>query len=212
MLPKSSGAKPSVYSFLNATPTLLKLSLFWVLGVNKGIVNLHQESLYIIFIIDKPKYRWRNEENFEEGYLEAQVGDSPTVHFTVDSKPPLAEDAEHTLTKDGKAVTKRFIVKGNSVRFKKVRLEDNGVYTLSCRNDRGLVGEDTIELEISSVAIPSATTTPTTTTPTIAQPSQGELIHLLTIPLLGYNTCTIVRMNKHTIILDKRNTIIIGQA
>ena len=102
--------------------------------------------------IEKPKYHWKNEGNFEDGYLEAQVGDSPTVHFTVESEPPLAEDAQHTLTRDGKLhVTKRFIVKNNSIKFKKVRIEDSGIYAISCCNECGLVGKDTIELDVSSV-------------------------------------------------------------
>ena len=83
-------------------------------------------------------------DKFEDGYLQAHVGESPIVHFTVES----AENAKHILTKDGKATTKRFIVKSNSVKFRNLRLEDSGIYTISCRNDDGLVGEDTIELDV----------------------------------------------------------------
>ena len=103
-----------------------------------------------LIILAKPKYRWNNEDNFENGYLEVGVGESPIVHFTVESEPPLAEDAQHTLTKCGEAATRRFVVQSNSVKFKKVRLEDSGTYTISCSNNDGLVGEDTIELEVIS--------------------------------------------------------------
>ena len=131
-------------------------------------------QLYILLyflIVAKPKYYWQKEDNFENRYLEAQVGDSPIVHFTVVSEPLLAEDAEHTLTKDSKAATRRFIIQNNSLRFKKVRLEDSGIYTISCSNSFGLVCEDTIELDV----IPA----PKSLTPPPPQSSQGEQITLI---------------------------------
>ena len=91
-------------------------------------------------------YQWRSTNNV----LKAEVGESLIVHFTVESEPPLVEDAQHTLTRDGKAVTnKEFVVQGNSIKFKKVRLDDSGKYSISCYSNAVLVCEDTIELEVS---------------------------------------------------------------
>ena len=106
----------------------------------------------ILIFTAKPKYQWRNEDKFENGFLKVKIGESPVVHFTVESEAPLAGDVQHTLTKDGKAVTKRFMVQNNIVKFKKVRLDDSGKYSISCYSNDVLVCEDTIELEVSPVA------------------------------------------------------------
>ena len=87
------------------------------------------------------------------------------MHFTVDSEP---QGAEHILTKDGKAVTKRFMIQSNSIKFKKVRLEDSGTYTISCYSSAVLVCEDTIELEVIPIATSNIGAAATT------QQSQGE--------------------------------------
>ena len=91
-------------------------------------------------------------------YVEATVGESPTVHFTITSDPPLAEDAQHTLTcQDGKAATKRFKVQGGCITFRNVRAGDGGVYTISCRNEADLVGKETMELDvITAGSLPAA--------------------------------------------------------
>ena len=91
-------------------------------------------------------------------YVEATVGESPTIHFTITSDPPLAEDAQHTLTcEDGKAATKRFKIQGSCITFRNVRAGDSGVYTISCRNEAGMVGKDTLELDvITATTIPAA--------------------------------------------------------
>ena len=94
------------------------------------------------------------------------------MHFTVESNPPLAEDAQHTFTEDGKPVTKRFAVKGNSIKFRRLRPEDSGTYTISCCNECGLVGEDTIELEVSS-------DTTSSTSSTALQASKSEWNHVI---------------------------------
>ena len=120
----------------------------WHIIFEDSLNSLTGVIVCCINCIVKPKYHWKNDNNFENGYLEAGVGESPIVHFTMESESSLVDCAQHTLTKDGKPVTKRFIVQSNSVKFKKVRLEDSGTYTISCSNDDGLVGEDTIELDV----------------------------------------------------------------
>ena len=81
------------------------------------------------------------------GYIRAQVGDSPTVRFTV--KPPLGVNTEHTLkTVDGREVTKRFYVRDNTIIFENVKMEDGGVYIVSCTNKFG-TGEYGIKLDIA---------------------------------------------------------------
>ena len=93
----------------------------------------------------------------ETEYVEAIVGESLTVHFTITSDSPLAEDAQHTLTcEDGKAATKRFMIQGSCITFRKVRAGDSGVYTISCRNEAGLVGKDTLELDVITATTISA--------------------------------------------------------
>ena len=94
----------------------------------------------------------------ETEYVEATVGESPTVHFTITSDPPLAEDAQHTLTcEDGKAATKRFMIRGSCITFRNVRAGDSGVYTISCRNEAGLIGKGAVELDvITAASLPAA--------------------------------------------------------
>ena len=90
--------------------------------------------------------------------MEATVGESPTVRFTITSNPPLAEDAQHTLTcKNGEAATKRFKIQGSCITFRNVRAGDSGVYTISCHNEAGLVGKETLELDVITTAtVPAA--------------------------------------------------------
>ena len=90
-------------------------------------------------------------------YVEAAEGESPTIHFTVTSDPPLAEDAKQVLTwKNGDAATKRFRIERNCITFRNVRLGDSGVYTISCRNEAGLEGKETLELDITPANHPTA--------------------------------------------------------
>ncbi len=80
--------------------------------------------------------------------MKAEVGESPTLHFTVESQLPLAEDIMHTLkTKDGNDVTERFSVKDNRIKFREVRKEDSGTYTISCSNEIVTV-KSNLKLEI----------------------------------------------------------------
>lgn len=82
--------------------------------------------------------------------MAAAVGESPTIHFTVTSDPPLPEDAKHVLTsEDGKAATKRFRIAGNCITLRNVRLCDSGLYTISCHNEDGQVGKETLELDVT---------------------------------------------------------------
>ena len=90
-------------------------------------------------------------------YVEAAEGESPSIRFTVTSDPPLAEDAKHVLTdENGRAATKRFRIERNCITFRNVRIGDSGVYTISCRDEAGLVGKETLELDITPANHPTA--------------------------------------------------------
>ena len=102
-----------------------------------------------IFIIVPPKY------SLETDYLEAEAGSSPTLTFTVTSDPPLAEDTEHTLSKSDGTKATRFKVESNCITFRKVRVEDSGMYTISCCSEEGEVGQATLELEVMHAAHPT---------------------------------------------------------
>ena len=94
-----------------------------------------------------PKYK------LETDYVEAAVGESPIVNFIITSHPPLGEDAKHTLTcEDGRPATKRFKVQGDCITFCNIRAGDKGVYTISCCNEAGLIGKETLELDITPTA------------------------------------------------------------
>ena len=80
-------------------------------------------------------------------YLQAVAGTSPTVHFTVTSCPPLVE-VKHTLKRGGRPTTKRFKVEENQITFQNVREADSGEYVISCCNDDGEEGEESLELEV----------------------------------------------------------------
>ena len=81
-------------------------------------------------------------------YVEAAEGESPII--TVTSDPPLTEETKHVLTdENGKAATKRFRIEGGCITFCNVRLGDSGVYTISCCNEAGLEGKETLELDIT---------------------------------------------------------------
>ena len=90
-------------------------------------------------------------------YVEAAEGESPIIHFTVTSDPPLAEETKHVLNDENdKAATKRFRIERNCIIFRNVRLGDSGVYTISCRNEAGLEGKETLELDITPADHPTA--------------------------------------------------------
>jgi hypothetical protein len=80
-------------------------------------------------------------------FVEAVEGESPTIHFTT---TPLLENAQHTLAKEnGMVATERFRVEGSSITFSEVKPSDSGVYVISCLNDAGLVGKETLKLVIT---------------------------------------------------------------
>ena len=111
--------------------------------------------------------------------------------FTVTSDPPLAEGTKYSLSKKGGGeVTKRFKVESDRITFRKVRVEDSGMYTISCRNEDGEVGQETLELEVVPPQLPTHQPISHGNTPT----GMGFLNKLLTllicvmlqaIPLLG---------------------------
>ena len=96
----------------------------------------------------------------------AAEGESPTIHFTI-TNPPLA-GTKHMLTdENGKPATKRFKIQGSCITFRNVRLGDSGVYTISCCNEAGLVGKETLELDITPANHP---------TPSGSQPGESIMI------------------------------------
>ena len=93
-------------------------------------------------------------------YVAAKVGESPIIHFTVTSTPPLPEDIRHTLThEDGRTATKRFTLEKDKITFRDVRVADTGIYAISCRNDAGLVGKESMELEVTDAHRNTSATT-----------------------------------------------------
>ena len=105
---------------------------------------------YCALISAAPEY------SLDHDYVKAAECESPEVHFTVISEPPLAEDAKHMLTdENGKAATKRFKIHVNCVTFHNVKPSDSGVYTISCRNEAGVIGEETLELDITAAGHPT---------------------------------------------------------
>lgn len=92
------------------------------------------------------------------------------MDFTVTSYPPLI-DAEHTLSKEGGgAVTKRFKILGNRITFRKVTERDSGMYVISCCNDDGDEGGETLELNVLPEDGSSASTSHTSTVHTTSNP------------------------------------------
>ena len=89
-----------------------------------------------------PKYELKN------GCVQAQAGKSPTLHFCVTSEPPLTENTTHVITGKMGGIIRRFKVQENCITFRKVKITDTGLYTISCRNAKGLVGTATLKLHI----------------------------------------------------------------
>ena len=72
----------------------------------------------------------------------------PHVNFTITSHPPL-EEVRHTLRKkDGGPISKRFKVEGGRIIFLNVSVRDSGLYVISCCDEEGEEGEETVELEV----------------------------------------------------------------
>ena len=79
------------------------------------------------------------------------MGTTHTLNFDVISDPPLVEDVRHTLTKKGgEEPPRRIRVRGNSIIFRNVTLNDSGTYVISCENDDGEVGQASLDLEVTS--------------------------------------------------------------
>ena len=86
-----------------------------------------------------------------DDYVEADAGTTHTLNFDVSSDPPLVEDVQHTLIMEGgEPAPRRFRVKGNSIIFRNVTLNDSGTYVISCENDDGEVGQASLDLEVTS--------------------------------------------------------------
>ena len=88
----------------------------------------------------------------KDNYVLAQAGDSPTLHFSVTSDPPLTENTTHVVAAKNGDVIIRFIVQDNCITFRNVKATDTGEYTISCHNPKGLEIKATFELDISESA------------------------------------------------------------
>ena len=102
--------------------------------------------LYEFCIIVPPEYE------LEDDYIEAQAGESPILHFSVTSDPPLTENTRHVVTAENGGIVRRFKVQDNCITFRNVKTTDTGSYTIRCRNAKGLEGKATFELDISESA------------------------------------------------------------
>ena len=95
-----------------------------------------------------PVFSGPPEYSLDQDYLQVVAGSSPHVNFTITSHPPL-EEVRHTLRKkDGGPVSKRFKVEGERIIFWNVSVSDSGSYTISCCDEEGEEGEETMELEV----------------------------------------------------------------
>ena len=109
----------------------------------RTVLCLYIMPIYCYSNIAPPEYV------LDTDYVEAEAGSSPVVTFSVTSDPPLNEVIKHTLKKsDGSIVTKRFKVDSNSITFRRVRVEDSGIYTISCCSEEGKEVQATLELEV----------------------------------------------------------------
>ena len=82
----------------------------------------------------------------DDDYVEAQAGESPTLHFSVTSDPPLDSSTKHIITNESGAIVRKFKVQDNCITFRNVKTTDTGLYTIRC----GEGFRATFELEISA--------------------------------------------------------------
>ena len=83
-------------------------------------------------------------------YVEAAEGDSPSIHFTVTSDPPLAEDAKHVVSEVGSVFpSDRVNVSTNFISFRGVKRSDEGEYVISSSNAVGK-GQGRFSLKVRS--------------------------------------------------------------
>ena len=74
----------------------------------------------------------------ESSSLEAQAGDSVSVNYSVVNDPHSGEMHSHFLKKEGQEkILTDYEITENGIVFKKVSIEDNGTYIISCQNDAG---------------------------------------------------------------------------
>ena len=117
-----------------------------LLQVYIAICSTTYPVLIEFFALVPPEYE------LEDDYIEAQAGESPILHFSVTSDPPLTENTRHVVAAEKGGIVRRFKVQDNCIIFRKVRTTDTGSYTISCSNPKGLEGKATIELDISEPA------------------------------------------------------------
>ena len=100
----------------------------------------------LYYYIVRPQYI------LKDNYVLSQPGESPTLHFSVTSDPPLTENTTHVVAARSGDVILRFKVLDNCITFRNVKTTDTGKYTISCHNAKGLEGTATFELDISESA------------------------------------------------------------
>ena len=106
----------------------------------------HVATNIVFLALVRPQYI------LKDNYVLAQPGESPTLHFSVTSDPPLTENTTHVVAAKNGDVILRFKVQDNCITFRNVKTTDTGPYTISCRNARGLEGKAAFELDISESA------------------------------------------------------------
>ena len=136
--------KPSdagVYTLSSTNPAGQGTGCFSLRVKCEQIMHSISVSSKIKIVPGPPKYL------LDQDYLQVVAGSSPCVNFTIVSQPPL-EEVRHTLKKDGRPASKRFKVEGGRIIFRNVNERDSGSYTISCCDEEGEEGEETLELEV----------------------------------------------------------------
>ena len=111
---------------------------------SKDHVATNNNNVFLVLV--RPQYF------LKDNYVLAQSGESPTLHFSVTSDPPLTENTTHVVAAKNGDVILRFKVQDNCITFRNVKTTDTGKYTISCQNAKGLEGIATFELDISESA------------------------------------------------------------
>ena len=100
---------------------------------------------FLIILLAPPKYE------LEPDHLLAITGESPTIHFTVTSDNPMPKHPKHTIVREDSGTVRKdlFLIKGESINFPEVQVNDSGTYVISCHNNDGLEGRQSFKLTIT---------------------------------------------------------------
>ena len=79
-------------------------------------------------------------------------GSAEEIQFEVTYNPPLPADIKHELIclNGGTEVpaTRRFTARQNIIILNNVKLEDSGIYQISCNSRNGQIGKEIFELKV----------------------------------------------------------------